>query len=98
MGNAVESDDCVAPSGTSDEDAAEVKRIQKMNQKAAGILLNSSLTDAEKGQSMFCLIEKFHNAKAGHAGGQFCKEWTCCAVQKQHAEELHPRPRQLLSG
>jgi len=86
VGNAVESDDFVAPSGMSDEDAAEVKRIQKMNQKAAGILLNSILTDTEKGQSVFYLIEKFHNAKAGYAGGQFYKEWTAMTTRCKEVE------------
>jgi len=51
VGDAVERDNYVAPSSTSDEVKEEVKRIQKMNQKAAGILLNSILTDTEKGQS-----------------------------------------------
>jgi len=55
-----------------------------MNQKAAGILLNSILTDTEKGQSVFYLIEKFHNAKAGYAGGQFYKEWM--AMTKRYEE------------
>jgi len=86
VGNAVESDDYVAPSGTSDEDIVEVKQIQKMNQKAAGILLNSILTDAEKGQSAFYLIEKFHNAKAGCAGGQFYKEWTAMTTRYKEVE------------
>jgi len=68
VGDAAERDNCIAPSSTSDEVKEEVKRIQKMNQKAAGILLNSILTDAEKGQSVFYLIEKFHNAKTGLCG------------------------------
>jgi len=86
VGNAVESDDFVAPSGMNDEDVAEVKGIQRMNQKAAGILLNSILTDAEKGQSVFHLIEKFHNAKAGYAGGQFYEEWTAMTTGYEEAE------------
>jgi len=57
-----------------------------MNQKAAGILLNSILTDAEKGQSVFCLIEKFHNAKVGYAGGQFYKEWTAMTTRDEEVE------------
>jgi len=73
VGSAVESDDYVAPSGASDEDIAEVKRIQKMNQKAAGVLLNSILTDTEKGQSVFYLVEKFHNAKAGYPVDNFVR-------------------------
>jgi len=48
VGDAVESDDYIAPSGASDGVKEKVKRIQKMNQKAAGILLNSILTDTEK--------------------------------------------------
>ena len=55
-----------------------------MNQKAAGILLNSILTETEKGQSVFYLIEKFHDAGAGFAGGQFYKEWT--ALTKRYEE------------
>jgi len=86
VGDAAERDNCVAPSSTSDEVKEELKRIQKMNQKAAGILLNSILTDAEKGQSVFYLIEKFHNAKAGYAGGQFCKEWTAMTKRYEEAE------------
>jgi len=65
VGNAVEKDDWVPPLGATDETKEEVKWIQKMNQKAAGILLNSALADTEKGQSVFYLIEKFHNAQAG---------------------------------
>jgi len=71
VGNTVERDNYVAPSSASEEVKAEVKRIQKMNEKAAGILLNLILTDTEKGQSVFYLIEKFHNAKVDCAGGQF---------------------------
>jgi len=44
VGEAVEKDDCVPPSGATDEAIEEVKQIQKMNQKAADILLNSILT------------------------------------------------------
>ena len=33
---------------------------------------------------MFYLIEKFHNAKAGYAGGQFYKEWM--AMTKRYEE------------
>ena len=85
-GDAAESDDCVAPSRESNEAKEEVKRIQKSNQKAAGIFLNLIPTDAEKGQSVFCLIEKFHNAKAGHAGGQFRKEWTAVTMRCEEVE------------
>ena len=82
----MEKDDCVPPSGTTDEVIAEVKRIQKMNQKAAGISLNLILTDKERGQSVFCLMEKFPNAKAGFAGGQFCKEWTAMTTRHEEVE------------
>ena len=87
VGNNVERDDYVAPSGASDEQKEEVKQIQKMNQKAAGILLNSLLTNAERGQSVFYLIEKFHNAKAGgSAGGQFYKEWMAMTTRYEEVE------------
>jgi len=88
VGDAVERHNYIAPSSTSDEVKEEVKRIQKMNQKAAGILLNSILTDAEKGQSVFYLIqvEKSHNAKAGYAGGQLHKEWTAMTNRCEEVE------------
>jgi len=86
VGDAAESDDCVAPSGASDEAKEEVKRIQKMNQNAAGISLSLILIDAEKGQSVFCFIEKFHCAKAVCAGGQFCKEWMAMTTRCEEVE------------
>ena len=86
VGAAVERDDYVAASGVSEAEKAEVKRIQKMNQKAAGILLNSILTDTEMGQSVFYLIENFHNAKEGYASGQFCKEWTAMTTRCEEVE------------
>ena len=84
IGNNVEKDDDVVLTTDTEEMKAEVNQIQRMNQKAADTLLNSTLTDAEKGQSVFCLIEKFHNAQEGFAGGQFHKEWM--AMAKRHEE------------
>jgi len=55
VGDVVEKDDFVHPSGATDEAKEEMKQIQRMNQKAADILLNSILTDTEKGQSVFYL-------------------------------------------
>jgi len=86
MGDAVEKDDYVPPSGATNKAIEEVKRIQKMNQKAADISLNSILTDTERGQSVFCLTEKFHNAKAGFASGQFHKEWTAMTTRYKEVE------------
>ena len=86
IGDTVERDDYVPGSSVTDEEKEEVKRIQKMNQKAAGILLNSILTDTEKGQSVFYLIEKFHNTQAGFAGGQFYKEWTAMTTRYKEVE------------
>ena len=80
----MERDDWTPGTNTTDEEKEEVKRIQKMNQKAAGILLNSILTETEKGQSVFYLIEKFHDAQEGFAGGQFYKEWK--ALTKRYEE------------
>ena len=84
VGDNVKKDSWFPPPNMSDAAKEEVKRIQKMNQKAAGILLNSILTETEKGQSVFYLIEKFHDAGAGFAGGQFYKEWT--ALTKRYEE------------
>jgi len=86
VGGVVESNNHVAPSGASDEVKEEVKRVQKMNQKAVGILLNSILTDTEKGQSVFCLVEKFHNREAGHADEQFHEEWTAMTTRCEEVE------------
>ena len=87
VGNAEESDDNVAPSGASDEVIEEVKRIQKMNQKAAGILLNSILTDRHRKWSIGILpYWDFHNAKAGYAGGQFYKEWMAMTTRYEEVE------------
>ena len=57
-----------------------------MNQKAAGILLNSIVTDTEKGQSVFYLVEKFHNTQDGYAGGQFHKECTAMTTRCEEVE------------
>ena len=56
-----------------DEDA--IKALQKDNRKAAGLLLNAIDDTTDKGKAMFFLIEKYHNADSGFAGGQFYKEW-----------------------
>ncbi len=48
---------------SSDSEAAikkEALRLQKMNQKAAWILLNAILTDTDEGKAAFHLIEKLH--------------------------------------
>jgi len=64
-----------------------------MNQKADGVLLNSILTDNEKGHLVFYLVEKFHNAQFGHAGGKFYEEWTamttrCVEVESKSIADL----------
>ena len=42
------------------------------------------MTETEKGQSVFYLIEKFHDVHDGYAGGQFYKEWE--ALTKRYEE------------
>ena len=64
-------------------------RIMRNNRKAAGILLNSILTDTTKGKAAFHLIKKFHNTDDGYAGGHFYKEW---AALIQRYEETETRP------
>ena len=53
----------------------EIDELRKKNRKAAGILLNSIVCDDEKGKAAFFLIERYHNAADGYAGGYFKKEW-----------------------
>jgi len=50
--------------------------------------LNLILTDAEKGQSVFFVVERsFTMPKhSGHAGGQFCKEWTAMTKRCKEVE------------
>jgi len=85
IGKNAEKDCCIPLSSATDEETVELKHIQRMNQKAAGMmLLNSILNETEKGQSVFYLVEKFHNAQAGFAGGQFYEDWM--ALTKRHEE------------
>ena len=53
----------------------EIDELRKKNRKAAGILLNSIVCGDEKGKAAFFLIERYHNAADGYAGGYFKKEW-----------------------
>ena len=69
--------------GTDDE-KKEKERLRKANRKAAGILLNSISINTKEGQADFQLIEKWHNAKDGCAGGHFHKEWE--ALIERHEE------------
>ena len=70
-------DEYVFPDATDQQkaDKEEGENLQKMNRKAAGIIMNSITTDTKKGQAVFYLVEKFHDADLGFAGGQFWKEW-----------------------
>ena len=61
--------------GSSDAEKKEFAELKKKNRKAAGTLLNSIDSKTEKGKAAFYLVEKFHNADDGHAGGHFKKEW-----------------------
>ena len=53
--------------------------LRKNNRKAAGILLNSIKTDTEEGKGAFNIVDKFIDANAGYAGGQFKKAWAALA-------------------
>ena len=73
VGTAVIPEDSDA--GSSDAEKKEFAELKKKNRKAAGTLLNSIDSKTEKGKAAFYLVEKFHNADDGHAGGHFKKEW-----------------------
>ena len=59
-----------------DEDTLEeINRIHMKNRKAAGALLNAIDETTEEGKAAFFLIERFHDAVSGYAGGHFTNEW-----------------------
>ena len=74
-GSQVKRDNHTWAENTSEEVIEKDKALMKKNRKAAGIVLNSILVDTEKGKAAFALVESFHNADDGFAGGHFKEEW-----------------------
>ena len=68
----------------SKEDKAEGILIRYQNRKAAGILLGSIKTDTNKEKAAFYLVEKFIDADAGYAGGNFPSAWS--ALTKRYED------------
>ena len=56
-------------------DLEEHKKKMKDNRKAAGILLNSILTDTDEGQVAFYEVDQYHSEADGYPGGHFYKAW-----------------------
>ena len=61
--------------GSDDKEKIEFDEKRSKNRKAAGTLLNSIDSSTEEGKAAFFLIERYHDADDGCAGGQFIEEW-----------------------
>ena len=57
------------------------------NRKAAGALLNAINETTEEGKAAFFLIERFHDAESGYAGGHFTNEWKAL-IREEFLKEL----------
>ncbi len=57
------------------ETTAQGKRLQILNRKAAGIVMNSINVTTKEGKAAFAIVDPFHDADTGFAGGHFYNEW-----------------------
>jgi hypothetical protein len=76
--DALKPDDYV-PSATEKD---EVERIQALNKKAAGVVLNSIEVETDAGMHAFYVVDKYHDIDKGYAGGHFYDKWE--ALKKRY--------------